>query len=272
MIRISEAGMPIASRCVETWHRCSTAARVTRVEEETIFRAVSCRSESVPDSSAPTPWSVATLVATSGSSRSACGDGGASPWRRNTAETLGRSLGSTPEADHAAAARRLWPSTTRGTIPRSTSASTAHLIVSASNTAASTASRGAIMSKSAWTCSRGSPPTSPAGFFAPSPSPSPLARAARLSPPPLNVTPTLDARSDVACSAVTCRTSDDRKSRRSVTSAPDLERSTCASRFDSPSTTSFAPALSASRSDSNVSDAQVTARQESGDAPCRRKA
>ena len=183
--------------------------------------------------------------------RSAARAAGASPARRSAAATRGRSLESTPDADHAAPASRLCPSATRGAMPRSTSASHAHLIVSASSTEASTASRGAMMSKSAWTCSRGSPHEpgpGPAAFSAAPLSTPPPARAA----PPRNVTPTQDARRVVACSAVICRTSDDRRSRRSVTSAPERESSTCASRLDSPSgrraaaTSAAAAALSAS--------------------------
>ena len=140
------------------------------------------------------------------------------------------------------------------------------------------------MSKSAWTCSRGRPPPGPGpgpgpgppgpvAFFPSLPSTSPPARAS--ASPPRNVMPTQDARRDVACSAVTCRTSDDRRSRRSVTSAPERESSTCASRLDSPSrrraaaSSAAAAALSASRSDANVSDAHVTARLDRGLAPWR---
>ena len=106
------------------------------------------------------------------------------------------------------------------------------------------------MSKSAWTCSRGNPPpffASPPAVFPPLP-----------DGMDRKVIPTHDARRDVASSAHTCRTSDERRSLRSETNAPDLDNNLCPS---SPSPVDLSP-----------SSAQRTARLDSGLAPCRRNA
>ena len=197
-------------------------------------------------SSARSECSEAVRSTTSGGNRRAVS--GAS--LRNIAAVRGLNSEETPARIHAAASILRWFRDTRGDKPRSTNASHAHLIASASAMEASVDSFGAIMSKSAWTCSRGRPPPPPP-LLAPTVPPS-LGPGAEER----NVIPTQDARSVVASSAAACRTSDERRSRRNTTSAPDRDSNLC-------------PSPPACERIASPSIAQVTARDDSGLAPCR---
>ena len=110
---------------------------------------------------------------------------------RNIAAVRGLNSEGTPARIHAAASILQWLRDTRGDKPRSTNASHAHLIASASAMEASVDLLGAMMSKSAWTCSRGRPPPPPP-LLAP-PVPPSFGPGAE----DRNVIPTQDARSVV---------------------------------------------------------------------------
>eukprot|EP00982_Pelagococcus_subviridis_P000943 7872-Pelagococcus_subviridis.AAC.2 len=201
----------------------------------------------------PTDASPATTLGVSAGSAAAA-------YRRSIAATRALASGGTPVLTHPDASTLRWFSVTLGSRPRSTSASQTHFTHSASAIEGSAPSFGAMTSKSAWTCSRGSPPRPP--FTLPSPS-GPAGFSPPPPPPDRNVIPTQHARSDVASSAATCRTIAERKSRRKTTSAPDRVRRRC------PSSPAAAPPPPPPPPPSRAHD---TTRDDSGDAPCLRNA